>query len=108
MKLRFLKGVLFGVLAGILLAPRAGRETREEIKKTYAEITDRITEELARLKEVTTETYSEIIHSVVNAYLEAKKITQKEAEQIVTELKEGYDKIRFAHQEGVKREEKSA
>ncbi len=39
---------------------------------------------------------------------ETKKITAREAEQIVAELKEGYDKIRFAHQEGIKREEKSA
>jgi gas vesicle protein len=108
MKLSFLKGILFGALAGILLAPRSGRETREEIKKTYEEITDRITEELARLKEVTVETYSQVVHSVVNVYLETKKITAKEAEQIITELKEGYDKIRFAHQEGIKREEKSA
>jgi gas vesicle protein len=108
MKLSFLKGVLFGALAGIFLAPRSGRETREEIKKTYAEITDRITEELARLKEVTSDTYNQVVHSVVNIYLETKKITAKEAEQIIAELKEGYDKIRFAHQEGIKKEEKSA
>lgn len=108
MKLMFLKGVLFGVLAGILMAPRSGRETREEIKKTYEEITERITEELARLKEVSTDTYNHVVHSVVNGYLEAKKITVKEADQIIAELKDGYDKIRFAHQEGIKREEKSA
>ncbi len=108
MKFRFLKGVLWGVLAGMLLAPKAGKETREEIKKIYCEITDQITEELARLKEVSLETYNQVIHSVVNGYLEAKKITIKESEQILAELKEGYDKIRFAHQEGIKKEEKSA
>lgn len=108
MKLRFLKGVLWGVLAGILLAPKSGRETRDEIKKTYGEITDRISEELALLKEVTADTYNEVTQSVVNAYLEAKKITKNEAEQIVAELKESYDKIRFAHQEGIKKVEKSA
>ena len=108
MKLRFLKGVMFGALAGILLAPKAGKDTRDEIKKTYGEITDRITEELALLKEVSADTYDQVTHSVVNAYLEAKKITKSEAEQIVAELKEGYDKIRIAHQEGIKREIKSA
>jgi gas vesicle protein len=108
MKLSFLKGVLWGVLAGILLAPKSGRETRDEIKKTYGEITDRISEELALLKEVTADTYGQVTQSVVNAYLEAKKITTKEAEQIVAELKEGYDKIRIAHEEGIKREIKSA
>jgi gas vesicle protein len=108
MSLRFLKGVLFGVLAGIILAPKAGKETRDEIKKTYEDITDRITEELSRLKEVTADTYNQVVQSVVNVYTETKKITKTEADQIVAELKEGYDKIRFAHQEGVKREEKIA
>jgi len=108
MKFRFLKGVMWGVLAGILLAPKAGRETRDEIKKVYGEITDRITEELARLKEVTRDTYAQVVQSAVNVYLETKKISKKEADQIIAELKEGYDKIRFAHQEGIKREEKSA
>jgi gas vesicle protein len=108
MKLKFLKGVLFGALAGILLAPRAGKETRDEIKKTYGDITDRITEELACLKEVSSEAYNQVVQSVVNAFTETKKITKTEAEQIIAELKEGYDKIRFAHQEGVKREDKSA
>jgi gas vesicle protein len=95
MKFSFLKGVLWGVLAGILLAPRAGRETREELKKIYGEITDRITEELSRLKEVTAEAYGQVTQSVVNAYVEAKKITTHEAAQ-----------IRFAHQEGMKREDR--
>lgn len=108
MKLRFLKGVLFGALAGIMLAPRAGKETRDEIKKTYGDITDLITEELSCLKEVSSEAYDQIVQSVVNAFTETKKITKAEAEQLVAELKQGYDKIRFAHQEGVKREEKSA
>ena len=108
MKLRFLKGVLFGVLAGIFLAPKAGKETRDELKKTYGEITDLITEELSRLKEVTADAYNQVIKSVVNVYVETKKITKIEADQIVAELKDGYDKIRFAHQEGIKREEKSA
>jgi len=107
MKLSFLKGVLFGVVAGILLAPKSGRETREEIKKIYAEITDRITEELARLKEVTRDAYNEVVHSVVNAYVQAKQITTMEAEQIIAELKDGYDKIRVAHEEAIRREEKS-
>ena len=108
MSLRFLKGVLFGVLAGIILAPKAGKETRDELKKTYEDITDRITEELSRLKEVTADAYNQVVQSVVNVYTETKKITKIEADQIVAELKGGYDKIRFAHQEGVKREEKIA
>jgi gas vesicle protein len=108
MKFRFLKGALLGVLAGILMAPKAGRETREGIKKAYEEISDRISEELCLLKEVTQETYNQIIHSAVNAYVETKKITVKEAEQIIAQLKEGYEKVRNTHKEGVKVENKNA
>jgi gas vesicle protein len=102
MKFGFLKGALLGVLAGILLAPRSGRETREEIKKAYEEISDRISEELSRLKVVTRDTYDQIVRSAVDTYVETKRITAKEAEQIIAQLKEGYDKIRNVHQEGIK------
>ncbi len=40
--LTFLGGAAAGVLAGILLAPKSGKETREEIAKRATEITDEI------------------------------------------------------------------
>jgi gas vesicle protein len=98
-KLKFLKGALLGVVAGILMAPKSGKETREEIKRYYEEISDRISEELARMKEVTRDTYDQVVSSVVLSYQEARKITAREAELIKQTLADGFEKIRRTHEE---------
>jgi gas vesicle protein len=99
LKFRFLKGALVGVIAGILMAPKSGKETRGEIKRYYEEISDRISEELARMKEVSRETYDQVVSSVILSYQEARKITAREAELIKQTLADGFEKIRRTHEE---------
>ena len=96
-KLGFLRGALLGLMAGLLVAPRSGKETRENIKRHYEEISDRISEELSRMKEVTQETYTQVVGAVVHGFVEAKKITADEAAQIKSELKKGFEDIRESH-----------
>jgi gas vesicle protein len=97
-KSAFLRGALLGLIAGILVAPRSGKETRENIKKHYEEISDRISEELSRLKVITKETYAQVVGSVVHGFVEAKKITSDEAAELKGELKKGFEEIRKSHQ----------
>ena len=85
----FLSGALLGLIAGLLVAPRSGKETREKIKKNYEEISDRISEELSRLKGITKETYAQVVGTVVHGFVEAKKITSEEAAELKGELKKG-------------------
>jgi gas vesicle protein len=97
MKMGFLRGAMLGLLAGLLVAPKSGKETRDNLKKHYEEITDRICEELARLKVITRETYSEVVVAVVRGFEEARKITAEEAAEIKDELKKGFEEIRTSH-----------
>src|SRR5665647_932145 len=62
-KLGFLRGALLGLMAGLLVAPRSGKEMRENIKKHYEEISDRISEELSRFKDITQETYTCLLYT---------------------------------------------
>jgi len=94
----FLSGAVLGLIAGLLVAPRSGKETRENIKKHYEEISDRISEELTRLKDITKETYAQVVGSVVHGFVEAKKITSDEAAELKGELKKGFENIRKSHQ----------
>jgi gas vesicle protein len=97
-KSAFLRGALLGLIAGILVAPRSGKETRENIKRHYEEISDRISEELSRLKDITKETYAQVVGTVVHGFVEAKKITSDEAAELKSELKRGFEDIRKSHQ----------
>jgi gas vesicle protein len=94
----FLRGAVLGLIAGLLVAPRSGKETRENIKKHYKEISDRISEELSRLKDITKETYTQVVGTVVHGFVEAKKITSDEAAELKSELKKGFEDIRKSHQ----------
>lgn len=103
-KMGFIKGALLGVVAGILVAPMSGKQTRENVKKYYQEISGKITEELSRLKGITKETYAKVVDSVVHGFVETKKITLEEAEAIKTQLKDGYEKVKKTHEDEMKKE----
>ena len=100
-KLGFLRGALLGLMAGLLVAPRSGKETRENIKRHYEAISDRISEELSRMKDVTRETYTQVVEAVVHGFVEAKKITADEAAAVKNELQKGFEDIRESHKRGL-------
>lgn len=101
----FLYGALFGLITGILFAPKSGRETRENIKTVYDEISDRISSELSQMKDVSKETYDSVVNSVVSAFQETKKITNQESEVIKKDLREGYERIKDIHQKASRKEQ---
>lgn len=90
----FFFGVLTGLAVGLLIAPKSGRKTREEMRKTYFDIKDRVMEDLKKIKNISKETYESVINSAVNGYEEARVITSREAAQIRDELRSGYNRIK--------------
>ena len=92
----FALGALAGALAGILLAPKAGKEMREDIKDTLANMRDEITERLSELKDVTQEKYHSIVDAVIESYKATKELTDQQAREIKSDLERGYNDIREA------------
>lgn len=89
-------GVIAGAIAGILFAPKSGKETREDIKETLTRVKDDITVKLAELKEVTEEAYHDVVNTVVEGYKGAKALTVEEAGEIKADLAKGYDNLKQA------------
>ena len=89
-------GAIAGAIAGILYAPKSGEETREDIKKYYHEMKDKIAERVANLKDITRETYGQVVAEVVAGYEEHQKINATEAANIKKALDEGYEKVKEA------------
>lgn len=89
-------GILAGAIAGILFAPKSGKETREDIKKYLHEMKDEIAKKLEKVGVVSREKYTEISSQVVAGYVEAKKIPAAEAAEIKKDLIEGYDQVKKA------------
>jgi gas vesicle protein len=89
-------GVVAGVIATLLLAPKSGKATREEIKAHLEEIKEALIKRLQAAGEFTQAKYDEIVKAIVGEYETAKKITAEEAREIESRLVEGYEAIREA------------
>ena len=100
-------GVIAGAIAGILFAPKSGKEIRGDIKGTLTKVKDDITEKLAELKEVTEEAYHDVVNSVVETYKGTKELTMEQAGDIKIELARGYENVKQAvkkSKENIKKE----
>lgn len=97
-------GAIAGAVAGILLAPKAGKETRQDIKSTLMHIKDDVAAKISELKDITEHTYHSVIDTVVKTYEDTKQLTADEAGTIKADLADGYDDIKHAVRKNGKRE----
>ena len=87
-------GVLAGVNAGLLLAPKSGKETRKDLAKYIHEMKDKIAKELDKAGQVTKEAYKKIVEKIVKVYELEKKITKADAKDIVKKLDDNYEEVK--------------
>lgn len=88
----FLTGALIGVGLGILLAPRAGSETREELRKSFKNLTDSIKNIdleatkalfLDKLSEIQTDLSTIDAKEAVNTIQEKTKMIEKKCDELI-------------------------
>lgn len=90
----FAVGALAGALAGVLFAPKAGKETRKDIKETAEKIKNDIAKRLSALREITQDRYEAIVRSVVDGYKKRQQLTAKQAKAVKADLKKGFKSIK--------------
>lgn len=87
-------GAVAGAIAGLLLAPKSGEDTREDIADELVALKDSVAERLEKLQELTKEKYEEAVAAVLAEYVAAKKIPAKQAEELGATLRDGYETVR--------------
>lgn len=87
-------GALAGIITGILIAPRSGKETRDVLYAKYSDIKDDLMEKLGEVKNITKENYGQIVDEVILKYQKSKRISEEEAEKFKEDLKAGFNKIK--------------
>lgn len=95
----FAVGALAGAIAGLLLAPKSGKETRADIQGTVMKIKDDLVAKLSELKEISEDKYKEIAASVVESYEKSKDITTEQAQEIKENLLDGYQELKKVAEE---------
>jgi gas vesicle protein len=87
-------GAVAGVIAGLLLARKSGKETRDEIMADLVEIKDNIAKRVEALEDLTQEKYEEVVRAAVREYTAAEKITLDQAQELEAKLRDGYEAVR--------------
>ena len=78
-------GIVAGAVAGILLAPKSGEETREDLKKFALELGEKATQQYNNAK-------AEIQKRVIKLKASGKKIDFDIYKKLVNEVVEGFKK----------------
>jgi gas vesicle protein len=87
-------GAVAGAIAGLLLAPKSGRETRDEIQADLVEMKGQLVARLEALEDLTRETYGEAVAAVIAECAAAKKIPADQLKELEARLRDGYETIR--------------
>jgi len=94
-----IKALLFGFslgsLAGVLLAPKSGSQTRDDLKKTYERTKNQVLNKLSRFDQLSQEKYSEIVAKVVSEYEQVEQLTQDQRQKLEKLLRSKWDEARF-------------
>jgi len=105
----FLLGIVGGGIAGILLAPKSGAETREDIKKLaidlkekatdlYVEARKEIDKKIAQVKKaggkINEDTYKSLVSEVVEEFKQDAEVTSSVAKKLGEQLKADWSMIK--------------
>lgn len=80
-------GTIAGLAAGILLAPKKGKETRENLKKAADRIGKDIGKKVAKMEKLTKIKYDVIVDEVSALYETAKKIKKEDLKEVIDSFK---------------------
>ncbi|MDD3735148.1 MAG: YtxH domain-containing protein [Candidatus Pacebacteria bacterium] len=88
-------GVVAGIVAGILLAPKKGKETREDLKKAVEKnkFTKEVIERLKKIEDITKEKYEKVVDEVSDFYRRLKRIKNEDIKEIADDLKGRWPEI---------------
>ena len=111
----FFSGLVFGLtagaVAGILLAPKSGEETREDIKQFAVDMGDKISDKyqeakvevdkrVLELKEagkkINWDVYKNLVNEVLNEFRKDGKVTAAVAKKMGTQLGTDWDQVKSA------------
>lgn len=80
-------GTLAGAVAGVLLSPKSGKETRKDIQDAANKIKKQVAQKVSKLKKFTKKDYDKIVGQVMAEYNAVKKFSQEDLNEIATDIK---------------------
>lgn len=111
----FLKGLAFGAVAGavagILLAPKSGEETRKDIQKLAVNLKDKATDVYSEArvkvekkvkslkalgKKIDEKKYASLVNEIVDEYRQKDVLTSQSGKKLAAQLKKDWSSVKKA------------
>lgn len=96
-KKNLLKGILFGLavggIAGVLLAPKSGKQTRQDLKRAYKVTSKDIAKKLNSIEDISKSKYDQIVEVVLSEYQKLDPMTKEQLESLKTILQNKWNEI---------------
>lgn len=82
-----------GIIAGVLLSPKKGKEIRKDFKRISEKIGKDVAEKAGEVGKLTEKKYGDIVKEVSVFYKKAKKIKEEDLKEIVDNLKDCWPEV---------------
>ena len=87
-------GAVLGIAAGMLMAPKKGKELRKDVKKISADFYKSIAPELKKIKKFSEKEYKIFVKKAAVNYSKVKKLSTEEAKILANEAQKSWNHLK--------------
>jgi gas vesicle protein len=88
-----LAGLAIGGILGVLLAPKSGKQVRQDLRKAYKATSQDIAKRISDIEDISKSKYDQIVEAVISEYEKLDPITQEQIESLKSILKNKWSEI---------------
>lgn len=88
-----LAGLAIGGILGVLLAPKSGKQVRQDLRKAYKATSKDIAKRINNIEDISKSKYDQVVEAVVNEYKKLDPMTQKQLESLKSTLQNKWSEI---------------
>jgi gas vesicle protein len=88
-----LAGLAIGGILGVLLAPKSGKQVRQDLRKAYKATSKDIAKRINNIEDISKSKYDQVVESVVNEYKKLDPMTQEQVESLKSTLQNKWSEI---------------
>jgi len=86
-------GLAVGGVLGVLLAPKSGKQVRQDLKKAYRATSKDIARRINEIEDISQSKYEQIVEAVINEYKKLDPMTQEQIESLKLTLQNKWSEI---------------
>jgi gas vesicle protein len=88
-----LAGLAIGGILGVLLAPKSGKQVRQDLRKAYKATSKDIAKRLDNIEDISKSKYDQVVEAVINEYKKLDPMTKEQIESLKATLTNKWSEI---------------